>query len=458
MYENDFIWGVATSSFQIEGGDLNDGRGKSIWDEFCNQGRVQDKSDASVACDHYHLYIQDLDLMQELGVKAYRFSVSWARIMPNGTGEINQKGIEFYRNLILEMKKRGIVPYLTMYHWELPSALQKKGGWLNREIVKWFGEFAKVIADNFSDLVEYIITLNEPQCFMGLGNLSGVHAPGVKLPYADVFLIAHNAMMAHGQAVKMLRKYAKQTLKIGYAPTCGVAYPYSDRPQDIEAARKVFLSMSQPIENWTWNVTWFSDPVFLGHYPEEGLEKYKEFLPDITQEDMELIFQPIDFMGQNIYNGYFIRANEQGEPEYVERPIGYPRTASNWPITPQCLYWGTKFLYERYKMPIMITENGMSCHDTVSLDGNVHDPNRIDFLDRYLSQLQRASDEGIDIIGYFLWSFLDNFEWDKGYNERFGIVYVDYETQRRIPKDSAYWYQKVMDSNGKILSINQGHE
>lgn len=262
-------------------------------------------------------------------------------------------------------------------------------------------------------------------------------------------------MKAHGRAVQELRKHAKQPIKIGYAPTCGVAYPYTESSEDIEAARKVYFGFDQPIENWTWNVAWFNDPVFLGKYPEEGLEKYAEYLPEITKEDMELIHQPLDFMGQNIYNGYWIRAGKDGNPEYVDRPAGFPKTATNWPVTPECLYWGVRFLYERYHLPIYITENGMACHDQISADGRVHDSNRIDFLDKYLSALQRASEEGIGIQGYFLWTFLDNFEWDKGYNERFGLVFVDYATQKRIVKDSAYWYQKVMETNGRILSVNQ---
>lgn len=454
MFRDDFVWGVASSAYQIEGRDRNDGAGKCIWDTFAEEGRVWSNQNADVACDHIHRYKEDIAMMRLLGVKAYRFSLSWARIMPEGTGTVNEKAIELYRDMICCMKENGIEPYITMYHWELPQALQDKGGWLNEEIIEWFGEYAKVVAENFSDLSKYIITLNEPQCFVGLGHLSGAHAPGLKLAPDKVFQIAHNALRAHGNAVKQLRKYAKQPIQIGFAPTCGVAYPYTDDPKDIEAAKSIYFGFDQPIENWTWNVSWFSDPVFLGHYPEEGLLKFKDYLPEITQEDMELIHQPIDFMGQNIYNGYYIRMGADGKPEYVDRPAGFSKTAANWPVTPECLYWGVKFLYERYQMPIYTTENGMSCHDEVSPDGCVHDSNRIDFLDRYLSQLQRACDEGVDVRGYFLWTFLDNFEWEKGYNERFGLVYVDFTTQKRIAKDSAYWYQKVMETNGGILTMN----
>ena len=455
MFRDDFVWGVASSAYQIEGRDPEDGCGKNIWDTFTEEGRILDGKNAYTACDHMHRYKEDYKLMRLLGIKAYRFSMSWARILPEGTGRVNEKAIAMYRDMILSMKENGIEPYITMYHWEFPQVLQDKGGWLNEDVIQWFGEYAKVVAENFSDICEYFITLNEPECFVGLGHLSGVHAPGLKLPYKDVFQIAHNALRAHGQAVINLRKYACRPIKVGYAPTCGMAYPATDSPEDIEAARKTLFGFHQPMDNWTWNVAWFNDPVFLGKYPEEGLKKFAEYLPEITDEDMKLISQPLDFMGQNIYNGYMMRQGEDGEPEYVDREAGAAKTAAGWPVTPECFYYGVKFLYERYHLPLYITENGMSCHDDVSLDGRVHDPNRQNFLDLYISALQRANDDGADVRGYFLWTFLDNFEWDKGYTERFGIVYVDFKTQKRIVKDSAFWYQKIIESNGRELTVNK---
>mgnify|MGYP002673215799 FL=1 len=455
MFRDDFVWGVASSAYQVEGRDAEDGCGKNIWDTFTEEGRILDGKNAYTACDHMHRYKEDYKLMKLLGIKAYRFSMSWARILPDGTGRVNEKAIAMYRDMILSMKENGIEPYITMYHWEFPQALQDKGGWLNEDVIQWFGEYAKVVAENFSDICEYFITLNEPECFVGLGHLSGVHAPGLKLPYKDVFKIAHNALRAHGQAVINLRKYASRPIKVGYAPTCGMAYPATDSPEDIEAARKTLFGFHQPMDNWTWNVAWFNDPVFLGKYPEEGLKKFAEYLPEITDEDMKLISQPLDFMGQNIYNGYMMRQGEDGEPEYVDREAGAAKTAAGWPVTPECFYYGVKFLYERYHLPLYITENGMSCHDDVSLDGRVHDPNRQNFLDLYISALQRANDDGADVRGYFLWTFLDNFEWDKGYTERFGIVYVDFKTQKRIVKDSAFWYQKIIESNGRELTVNK---
>ena len=441
MFDDKFVWGVASSAYQVEGTDPDDGRGKTVWDTFTEQGRIFQNQNAYTSCDHMHHYKDDYALMKNLGIKAYRFSLNWARILPEGTGRVNEKAIAMYRDMILTMKENGITPYITLFHWEFPQALQEKGGWLNEEVVDWFGEYAKVVAENFSDLCEYFITINEPQCVVGLGHLSGVHAPGLKLSIPETFQIAHNLLKAHGQAVINLRKYAKQKIRIGFAPTGGVAYPYTDSAEDIEAARKVYFGFYNPMDNWTWNISWFSDPVFLGHYPKEGLEKFKEYLPEITQTDMQLIHQPLDFMGQNIYNGYYVRQGADGEPEFVDREPGFPKTACNWPVTPKAFYYGIKFLTERYQLPLYITENGMSCHDNVSFDGRVHDNDRITFLDSYIGAMQRAYDEGVDIRGYFQWTFLDNFEWSEGYKERFGMIYVDFMTQRRIVKDSAFWYQ-----------------
>lgn len=459
MFKEGFIWGVAASSYQTEGKDPEDGIGVSVWDEFVRSGNghILDGSNADVTCDHMHHYKDDYRLMGMMGIKAYRFSVSWTRLIPDGTGEVNPKAVALYRDMILEMKKNGIEPYLNLYHWDHPAILQRKGGWLNDDMVEWFGNYAGVVSENFSDICENFITMNEPECFVGIGNISGIHAPGYKLSIKDSFIIAHNALKAHGLAAKNLRKYAKQPIKVGYAPTCSIAYPYTDSKEDIEAARKVLFGFYwDTLEEWSWNVSWFTDPAFLGSYPEEGLKKFKEYLPEITKEDMELIHQPLDYLGFNIYNGYPIRAGKDGEPEFVSRPAGYPKTAAQWPVTPECLYWAAKFMHERYHMPFMVTENGMSCHDLVSTDGMVHDQNRIDFLDAYLSQLQKANDEGVDVIGYFVWTFLDNFEWEKGYTERFGMCYVDYRTLERTLKDSAYWYSEVIATNGANLSVNSG--
>ena len=448
LFKDDFAWGVATASYQIEGAYNEDGRGLSIWDVFSHEKeKTYNGHTGDIACDHYHRFKEDIKLMSELGIKAYRFSLSWSRIFPEGIGKVNEKGVKFYSDLIDELLSYGIEPYITLFHWDYPYELYKKGGWLNNDSVEWFADYAQKVVELFSDRVRNFITFNEPQCFIGLGFEQGVHAPGLKLPYKDIFQMCHNVLKAHGAAVVAMRKNAKQEIKIGYAPTCTANYPASDDAADIEAARKSLFECPPFGSNVMWNVSWWSDPVVLGYYPEEGLKMYKEYLPEITEEDMKLISQPIDFYCQNIYNGKEVKADESGAPVIVERRLGHGKTASQWPVTPKCMHWGPKFLYERYNLPIIISENGMSAHDVVSLDGKVHDPNRIDFVNRYLLELEKAIADGVDVQGYFLWSIMDNFEWSLGYSERFGIVYVDYNNQERIVKDSGYWYKNWIESN-----------
>ncbi len=450
-FSENFVWGAATSAYQIEGAVKEDGKGEHIWDVYVKEpGHIYGGHNGNSACDHYHRFREDVSIMKEIGIMAYRFSIDWSRVLPEGFGSVNERGIAFYDSLIDELLKNGIEPYITLHHWELPYEIYKRGGWMNPQIVEWFGEYARLIAERFSDRVTHFFTLNEPQCFVGLGYLTGDHAPGIKAPLRDTFEMAHNALKAHGRAVQMLRQYGKQKLTVGYVPTCGMCYPETEKAEDIEAARQALFAMNQDDRNWTWNVSWWSDPVLLGNYPEEGLKRYEPYLPRITDEDMKLIAEPIDVYGQNIYNGRCIRMGRDGMPEEVKRYEGFPKTAVSWPVTPEALYWGPKFLYERYRKPVYITENGMSCHDVVSIDGKVHDPNRTDFLARYLKELKRAAEE-IDLRGYFHWSLMDNFEWEKGYSERFGLVYVDYQTQQRMKKDSAYWYRDVIRNNGAKL-------
>ena len=453
MFRKDFIWGTASSAYQTEGGDENDGRGTNVWDIFSKKkNSILDGNTAYPACDAYHRYREDFALMKKLGIRNYRFSVSWSRIMPEGTGKVNEKAIRFYRDFIISMKENGIRPFLTLFHWEYPQALEDRGGWRNEESVGWFAAYAKVIAENFSDLCEDFITINEPQCFTGLGYQSGHHAPGLKLPAADIFLIVHHVLMANGKATQALRDFAKGPVRVGYAPTCTAAIPASENEADIEAARQMYFGFDGRMENWTWNVAWFSDPVILGGYPESGLKLYAEYLPKMTDRDMDLIHQKLDFYGQNIYGGYPVRMDEDGKPSPAEREMGQPRNTAGWPITPEALYWGPKFLCERYQLPFYMTESGTCCtSDKIFLDGGVHDFDRIDFLARYLHCLKRAAEEGADIRGFFHWCFTDNFEWNEGYTKRFGLVYTDYATQERIPKDSAYWYRDVIRTNGANL-------
>ena len=447
-FRKDFAWGTATSSQQIEGAYLEGGKGLSIWDVFSHEpGRIKDCSTSDVACDHYHLFRKDVALMRSLGVNSYRFSISWSRIFPNGVGDISPDGVRFYSELIDELLDNGIEPYVTLFHWDYPYALYKKGGWLNDDSVEWFRQYAEKVTELYSDRVTYFITFNEPQCFIGQGFLEAVHAPGLNVPYKDAFQMAHNVMKAHGAAVIAMRKAAKRPIKIGYAPTGTAHYPPTDSIADIEAAKKMLFKCPPLSKKVMWNVSWWSDPIMLGRYPEDGLRLYRDYLPEITEADMRLIHQPLDFYAQNIYNGKEIKADENGEPTVVERPSDAPVTALGWPITPKCLYWGPRFFTERYGLPIYISENGAAMADVLTVDGKVHDVDRIDFLSAYLYELLRAADDGIDVRGYFLWTLMDNFEWSRGYAPRFGIVYTDYETQRRIPKDSAYWYKNYIEKH-----------
>lgn len=452
-FRKDFVWGAATAAYQIEGAAYEDGKGVNIWDVFSKEpGKTFDGHHGDVACDHYHRYLEDIAIMKELGIPAYRFSVSWARILPEGTGRINEAGLAFYDHLVDALLENGITPYMTLYHWDLPYALYLKGGWMNPESSEWFYEYAKILGEHFSDRVTHFFTINEPQCVVGLGYVAGVHAPGLKVGHREYFQTWHNVLMAHGRAVQALRETAKQPVQVGIAPCGGIYYPETDSPEDIEAARRAMFSMpGGEFSNATWDLAFCGDPIYLGHYPEDVLSKYGQWFPKITEEDMKIISEPTDFHGQNIYNGVMVRADENGNPIRVGRAPGYGKTALNWPITPECLYWGPKFIYERYKKPFYITENGLACHDVVSLDGKVHDPNRTDFLHRYIREYQRAAADGADLAGYFQWSLLDNYEWHSGYAERFGMVFVDYKTQKRTIKDSGYFYRDLIRSNGGIL-------
>lgn len=448
-FSKDFVWGAATAAYQIEGAAFEDGKGLSVWDTCCKKpGFVKNGDTGNVACDHYHRYKEDVKIMKEIGLKAYRMSISWPRILPDGIGKVNEKGLDYYDNLIDELLKNGITPYITLFHWDYPNELYKKGGWLNPDSSDWFAEYTRVVVERLSDRVTHWITENEPQCYIGLGHLDGSHAPGVKLSKADFLLAAHNSLLAHGKAVQTIRKYSKLPCEIGYAPVGFSFYPETNSKEDIEAARS--YTFEHFSDNW-FTSSWWMDPVYLGKYPEEGLKYYEQWLPHMKQDDLKTIFQPIDFSGVNIYNASKVRMNNNGTAEIVKREPGFDQTAFKWPVTPEALYWGPKFFYERYGKPILITENGLSNADWVSIDGKVHDPQRVDFLYRYIRELKKAATDGIDIKGYFTWSLMDNFEWAHGYNERFGLVYVDFNTQKRIIKDSAYWYKKVIQSNGEII-------
>lgn len=450
-FRDDFMWGVASSAYQIEGGAFDDGKGASVWDKFTHaKGHIRDDHNGDVACDHYHRYAEDVALMAELGVKCYRFSICWPRILPNGIGEVNRAGVDFYNKLIDSLLAAGITPIATLFHWDYPYELEKRGAWLNPDSPDWFAYYAEVCAREFGDRVKIFYTLNEPQCFFGYGYFEGCNAPGRKWEDYEIMPALHNAFLAHGKAVLAMRA-VRDDLKFGYAPSADVCAPATNSPADIDAARRRYFAV--PENEWVWCISLWSDPIMLGTYPtdEPFLRSHMKYLPDTWEEDMKIIHQPIDYYGQNIYTASLWKDDGNGGWQWTRNPVGISKTSNGWPVTPYCLYWGPKFLYERYKTPIVITENGMSCHDTVSLDGKVHDPNRIDYLNRYLLDLRRASEEGVDIRGYMYWSVMDNFEWGGGYTERFGLIHVDYETLERKKKDSFEWYKEVIASNGENL-------
>ncbi|MFZ5889582.1 MAG: GH1 family beta-glucosidase [Myxococcota bacterium] len=446
-----FIWGAAAASYQIEGAAHIDGKGPSVWDMFCDKpGMVWQGQSGAEACDHYHRYREDVGLMKEMGLKAYRLSISWPRVLPDGVGRVNEAGLDFYDRLLDELLKAGITPWVTLFHWDYPLALYHRGGWLNRDSSEWFAEYTSVIAKRLSDRVTHWMTHNEPQVFIGAGHHEGRHAPGDRLRFAEVLLAGHNSLRAHGRGVQVLRAECRKPARIGAAPVGMPMLPVSNSPADIEAARARTFSVWA---DTAWTNTWWMDPMFLGRYPEDGIKRYGAQVPAIQAGDMELIAQPLDFFGANIYQGTPVRAGKDGV-ELVPPAVGSPITAFEWAVTPEALYWGPRFFYERYKKPIVITENGISCRDWLALDGKVHDPDRIDFTARHLLELSRAIGDGIPVEGYFHWSFIDNFEWAHGYKHRFGMIFCDYPTQRRVLKDSAHWYARVIASNGASVREN----
>jgi beta-glucosidase len=440
-----FLWGVSTSAYQIDGAVNEDGRGESIWDQFTHMsGTVSDGSTGDVACDHYHRYPADIDLMAELGIRAYRFSISWPRILPNGTGEVNQAGIDYYNDLIDKLLEKGITPFPTLYHWELPTGLHGMEGWTHRDTAYAFAEFADVCSAAFGDRVKHWITHNEPWCASMLSHQLGMHAPGIR-DWAKALMAAHHILLSHGLAVQAIRRNVPDA-EIGAAPNYEPAYPADDSNGAREAAR-------------IWDgyfIRWFNDPLFGRGYPSDMVHHYKEegYLPYglnfVMDGDMATIAEPCDFVGINLYTRHYAKEDELLDvfpfPEHV--PLE-ELTAMNWEIYPQalqdllCRIW-----FEYRPKKIYITENGCSYLDHPDDNGRVDDGRRISFLEKHIRAAHNAIQCGVPLAGYFQWSFMDNFEWGHGYTQRFGIVYVDYETQQRYPKDSAFWYRDVIGRNG----------
>lgn len=451
-----FVWGAASAAYQIEGAAFSDGKGESIWDVYSNDKRIHQGSGktnirnldtANTACDHYHRYKEDVALMKAMGLKAYRFSISWPRVLPEGQGAINYKGLQFYSNLVDELLEAGIEPYITLFHWDLPQELLNIGGWANPQMPLIFSEYVKVVVSALSDRVTNWMTLNEAQCHIIIGHFDGNCAPGFKVTYREGFKLINSILKAHSMAVRVIRSHAKKKPFIGIAPNPSSYYPAAETKADIEAARK--LSFSAESKS-LWPTTWWLDPILLGQYPQDGIEAFKEDFPEelLRESNLKELYCPIDFLGCNLYQGTAVRAGKDGQAECPPKKAGYDQTAFKWAVTPQILRYTPKFLFERYKLPIIITENGLSLSDWVSLDGKVHDPQRIDFTRRYLRELMKAIDEGVPVLGYFAWSVMDNFEWSEGFGERFGLIHVDYETQKRVIKDSGLWYHDVILSNG----------
>ncbi len=445
-----FVWGAGAAAYQIEGAAREDGRGASVWDGFrSTDGSVHGSNvdTGDVACDHYHRWREDVALMKNLGLGAYRLSIAWPRVIPAGTGAVNERGLAFYDRLVDALLEANVTPWVTLFHWDYPRDLYCRGGWLNADSPRWFADYVQIVVDRLSDRVAHWMPLNEPQCFLGLGHWTGTHAPGLKLPRKDALLATHHALLAHGRAVAMIRARARRRPLVGCAPCGFTRYPANDSAADREAARSAMFAVTG---QWNSNA-WYSDPIILGRYPEDGLRAFGVDVPRIGADDFETMCQPLDFYGVNIYNGSPAAAGPDGRPMEPPRPPGHALTAYKWTIDPLSLYWGPRFLFERYNLPIVITENGMSNPDWIALDGQCHDPQRIDFTRRHLVELLRAIRDGVDIRGYFHWSILDNFEWHQGYRERFGLTYVDFQTLRRTPKDSYQWYAQLIRTHGREI-------
>lgn len=443
----DFVWGTATASYQIEGAVNEGGRGKTSWDAFSAQpGRIVNGDTGDVACDHYHRYQEDVDLMKELGLDAYRFSFAWSRIQPTGSGPVNKTGLDYYDRLVDSLLEAGIAPAPTLFHWDTPLTLEEAGGWLNRDTTSHFAEYAHIMGEHFQDRIEQWMTINEPVVLTMFGHGAGVHAPGKTLGF-DALPVAHNLLLAHGRAVTALR--AAGAVNIGLANNHAPTWPASEQAEDLQAA-----GLYDNIANWI-----FSDPILLGKYPDE----MAELIPPGLEADLAEISVPIDFYGINYYNPTLISAPSKDGPGDldgieidIELPFtivdieGYPQTDFGWPVIPAGLtnlLVGFKERYGDKLPPIFITENGAAINDGVGQDGQVHDQRRIDYTDVHLRAIKDAMDQGVDVRGYFHWSLLDNFEWAAGNSMRFGLIHTDFDTLKRTPKDSFYWYQSVIQAN-----------
>lgn len=431
LFPQDFIWGAASASAQVEGGWDCGGRTPSIWD-VADPKHIKRGEDCRTACDHFHRMKEDVALMKQMGLKAYRFSVSWSRVIPE-EGKVNPEGLQFYSDLVDELIAAGIEPMITIFHWDLPVWVYKKGGWLTKKIVPLFAEYTRVLVEALSDRVRWWMTINEPQCFITNGYLFGHHAPFKHRP--SVFArVSKNCLLAHAASVRMIREKAKRPPKVGVAMASGCFVPRDDSPEELEYARKDSVEQGRGL----LGNRWWCDPILAGKPVRRGMSR-------ISRRTAKEAYEPLDFVGLNLYQPFNF-SDWQGCPQKPDP--GMPRTSVGWAIDARVMYWTPKFFYERYGLPIMITENGMSDNDCVCLDGCVHDAQRTDFIRRYLAELGRAISDGVPVIGYLHWSVMDNFEWSQGYDPRFGLIYVDYPTGKRTLKDSAFEYKKIIESGG----------
>jgi beta-glucosidase len=438
-----FLWGSATASYQVEGAVKEDGRLPSVWDTFAHTpGKVVNNATGDVADDHYHRYKEDVAIMKALGAKIYRFSIAWPRVFPNGDGAPNPKGLDFYNRLVDELLAAGIQPFATLYHWDLPQSLQDRvGGWASKDTSKAFATYAEHVTKGLSDRVKHWFTINEFGAFVELGYGIGIHAPGLKLPRKQFLQVRHNAVLGHGLAVQAMRAVAKPGTKIGVAENMTICSPVIETPEHIKAAETATREINAQ----------YMTVIQEGKYTDAYVKSAGADMPQHTPEELKLISQPLDFVGINIYTTTYIRADQSAPLGYVQvpHPPSFPHMASPWLFcTPEANYWGPRHAAKIWgAKEIYITENGCSSSDVPAADGEVYDTDRVMYLRNYLSQLQRATADGIPVKGYFLWSLMDNFEWADGYTNRFGLHYVNYDTQKRFPKLSAKFYKEVIAKN-----------
>ncbi len=439
QFPKNFRWGTATTSYQVEGAVNEDGRGESIWDRFCaTPGKILNGDTGSIACDHYHRYREDIQLMQDLGVNAYRFSIAWPRILPNGKGSVNNPGLDFYDRLVDTLLAANIEPFVTLYHWDLPQALQDKvGGWASRETAQAFAEYADVVSRRLGDRVQQWITINEPKVSAFAGYETGEHAPGLRDPKV-AWQTAHHLLLAHGLAAAILRANGGANTRVGITLDLHPVHPAAMTSGDQQAAQLADGRSNR----------WFLDPVFRGSYPADIVAALGNLAPRIEAGDGEIIAQPLDFLGVNYYFRMVVTQGEGSGSVKIIRPKEAEYTQMGWEVYARGLYEMLLRLHQDYHIPqLYITENGAAFPDIVSEDGQVHDPRRVNYLREHLLQAHAAIEDGVPLAGYFLWSLMDNFEWALGYARRFGIVYVDFATQQRIVKDSGYWYRDAATAN-----------